>query len=646
MPTAARFTGKTLLSQSLITGIALSPDGVMLVYSRKTIEKGKYRSRLWRTAVDGGRAEQLTHADALEGSPKISPDGRSLLFVSNRQDEKIAQVWVMPLGGGEPRMIPGFPDGATFADWSPDGKRLMVLAPGGTQRFIVGKKDDPTARVVNDVFWRLDGVGILDQVDAVWVAEANASGKPKRLTSPDILATQAVWSPDGRRVGYLSDRSPGRTTLPMEQAWSVSAMGGAPRKLVNFDGLVVSIAWGAGGVAFAAYPPGLPTWQNVELRIADGSSTRRLGADLDRPVGTYGFSEIVGPGYESPVVWLDRDHLATVVTDEGIAAPWRFGTDGSAKRLVDTPVACVALAAAAGRLITIASENGQAAEAYEVDGGRLRRITRNNARWFAPYHRPSEPVNVPATRAKPAVHGWLLRARGSRGVRPLVFQIHGGPYSAVGPAPRMDDIALADAGFHVMRLNARGSVSYGEEHARALQGVWGDPDSKDLFHAIDWAVREGVADRERIGLLGLSYGGFMVHWLLANFPGNFKAGVSENPVTDMVADLGASDFAAYLDGGIGLGPFPEKTEEWHARSSIYRIHRNEAPLLLLQADGDLRCPPVHSEIPYSILKMRGRTVEMVRYPGESHVMLMTGRPDRRVDRIDRIVDWFQRYLRD
>ena len=645
MVAAPRFTAKTLLSQSLITGIDLSHDGVTLVYSRKTIERGKYRSRLWRVQVDGGRAEQLTYADAMEGGPRISPDGRSLLFVSNRKDEKTAQLWIMLLNGGEPRMIPGFPDGVSAAEWSPDGKRLLVLAPGGVQRYIVGKKDDPTARVVNDAFWRLDGAGVLDEVDVVWVTNSNGIGKPKRLTEPDIPVLQAVWSPDGRRIAFTADRSPERTTLPLERAWSIPAGGGKPRPLVDFDGTVVSIAWGDGGVALAAFPPGMPTWQNVQLRVANGRETRQLGAELDRPVMAFGLSELVGGGIESPIVWLDRDNLAGVVTDRGVSAPWRFGRDGSVERLIDGPVTCVALASGDGRLVTIASVDGAAAEAYEVDAGGLRQITRNNARWFASFHRPSKAVRVPPSAGKPAIHGWLLRARGSRGARPLIFQIHGGPYLAVGPTPGMDEIALADAGFHVIRLNPRGSVSYGEEHARALHGVWGDPDSEDLLRTIDWAVRTGLTDRDRVGLCGLSYGGYMVHWLLANFPGKFKAAVSENPVTDIVADLGAGDFPAFLDEGIGLGPFPEQADNWHTRSSIYRIHRNHAPLLLLQSDGDLRCPPIHSEIPFSILKMRGRTVEMVRYPEESHLLLVNGRPDRRVDRIDRIVAWFEQYLR-
>ena len=165
-------------------------------------------------------------------------------------------------------MITGFPDGVSAAEWSPDGKRL-VLAPGGVQRYIVGKKDDPTARVVNDVFWRLDGAGVLDQVDVVRVANANGTGKPKRLRSPTSQCFKRSGHPTGRRIAFTADRSPERTTLPLERAWSIPAGGGKPRPLVDFDGTVVSIAWGDGGVALAAFPPGMPTWQNVQLRVAN-----------------------------------------------------------------------------------------------------------------------------------------------------------------------------------------------------------------------------------------------------------------------------------------------------------------------------------------------------------------------------------------
>jgi dipeptidyl aminopeptidase/acylaminoacyl peptidase len=221
---------------------------------------------------------------------------------------------------------------------------------------------------------------------------------------------------------------------------------------------------------------------------------------------------------------------------------------------------------------------------------------------------------------------------------------HGGPFDAFGPVSRFEDLALAARGYHVLRPNPRGSVSYGEDFARALHGVWGQPDSVDILALIDRLIRDGLVDRDRIGVRGLSYGGFMTHWLLANHPGRFKAGVSENPFTTVMADYGAGDSADDIVEGMGLPPWPEGTDAWHATSPVFRIARSRAPLLLLVAESDLRCPPIHSEIAFTALRYAGVTAEMVRYPGEYHVMYVNGRPDRRIDRLERIIDWFGRYL--
>lgn len=137
----------------------------------------------------------------------------------------------------------------------------------------------------------------------------------------------------------------------------------------------------------------------------------------------------------------------------------------------------------------------------------------------------------------------------------------------------------------------------------------------------------------------------MVHWLLGHFPGRFAAGVSENPVTDLVSEFGNSDFGTDIGKSATGKVLPSDSfDDWLERSPYTKIHLNEAPLLLLQCEDDLRCPPVNSEIPFAILKTLGREVEMVRYPDESHVMLILGRPDRRVDRLERIVGWFQEHL--
>jgi dipeptidyl aminopeptidase/acylaminoacyl peptidase len=205
--------------------------------------------------------------------------------------------------------------------------------------------------------------------------------------------------------------------------------------------------------------------------------------------------------------------------------------------------------------------------------------------------------------------------------------------------------ALAGAGFHVLWSNPRGSTGYGQAYARSIEGQWGGKDASDVLRVAEWAVEQGLTDSDQIGVMGLSYGGFMTSWLLGRHPGVFRAAVSENPVTDMLAEYASADFGMTIGrGAVGADQPWGHLQDFLDKSPYTEIHRNESPLLLLHAEQDLRCPPAHSEMVFTILRSLGREVEMVRYPNESHLMLMMGRPDRRVDRLERIVGWFQEHL--
>jgi dipeptidyl aminopeptidase/acylaminoacyl peptidase len=162
---------------------------------------------------------------------------------------------------------------------------------------------------------------------------------------------------------------------------------------------------------------------------------------------------------------------------------------------------------------------------------------------------------------------------------------------------------------------------------------------------VEWAIETGLADPDRIGVIGLSGGGYMTNWLLGHHPGRFRAGVSENPVSNWVSWYGGSDLTGLTDERfVGIGQLPEDVEAFLAASPFMAIHHNTAPLLLLQSENDLRCPPEQSETVYAILRSRGVPTQLVRYPGESHFLAGIGRPDRRVDRLERIVNWFRAHL--
>jgi dipeptidyl aminopeptidase/acylaminoacyl peptidase len=208
-------------------------------------------------------------------------------------------------------------------------------------------------------------------------------------------------------------------------------------------------------------------------------------------------------------------------------------------------------------------------------------------------------------------------------------------------------LLLVAAGYRVVLPNIRGSATYGRDWIRPQLGDWGGVDAADVNAAVDHVIDLGLADPDRLGVMGLSYGGFMVNWLVGTTD-RFRAAVSENGVTNQVSDWANSDSGPEYDRASLLGdPFsPEGVEKLWRQSPLRNVAAIRTPLLMLQAEADLRCPPYDNEQLFIALRHLRRTVEFVLYPEESHVYGSAGRPDRRVDRNERIIAWFDRFLRD
>jgi dipeptidyl aminopeptidase/acylaminoacyl peptidase len=229
---------------------------------------------------------------------------------------------------------------------------------------------------------------------------------------------------------------------------------------------------------------------------------------------------------------------------------------------------------------------------------------------------------------------------------PTVVDIHGGPLGAWAPSPHLEVIFLVAHGYRVVLPNIRGSATYGREWIRAQLGDWGGVDAADVHAAIDHVVAAGLSDPDRLGVMGLSYGGFMVNWLVGT-TNRFTAAVSENGVTNQIATWANSDSGPEYNRAALLGDplTKEGIDRLWRQSPLRNVASVRTPLLLLQAEADRRCPASDSEQFFIALRHLGRTVEYVLYPEESHVYAAAGRPDRRIDRMRRILDWFDRYLR-
>lgn len=639
------FKPEDVLEQVVISTLAVSPDGESVVYVKRTVEDGKYARRLWRTTFDRtARPEQLTGAKASDTRPRFSPDGKRIVFISDRSGKP--QAYVMSTTGGEPAQVTDLAGGVGAAEWSPDGSKLALIAGSGVKRFIVGKDDDPTARRILDYTWRLDGAGVRDEHSSLWIADVDGP-KPIRITDSDYSVDGIAWSPDGQQVAFIADRSPSRGLEEIGSVWTVGVDGGEPIEVARLDGGVMNLCWAPSEhIAFIGNSHGgSPSWALMELHVVDGATTKRLAADRDLDVqitsyGDYQDAENMGP---SPVVWEDQDSIVALVSRRGCSHPYRFGLDGKVEALAEPDAVCSAVATGGGRVAVVASA-GEPQDVYAVENGKMRKLGDDGSRWYGPFARTTEHLRIKHKEGH-EIEAWLLPAKGERTKAPLVVDVHGGPYSSFGPTPWLEMNALADAGIHVIFSNPRGSTSYGEEYAKALEGLWGDPDGEDLLAIIEWAVAEGLTDGTDLGIMGLSYGGFMTNWMIANNPRLFKAAVSENPVTDLLGEWATSDFGRYIGRRAIKTQSPwEDVDKFVTRSPFYKMHQNQAALLLLQAENDMRCPPGNSEMVFHILRTLGREVEMIRYPGETHVMLAIGRPDRRVDRLQRIVDWFTKHL--
>jgi dipeptidyl aminopeptidase/acylaminoacyl peptidase len=198
------FQPEDVLRQAQIQDAALSPDGSVLVYSRRVIADNAYRTHLWIVPWSGGDARQLTHAAVNDTRPVFSPDGRLLAFISDRGGRD--QPWILPLDGGEPRLAADIAGDARSVHWSPDGGRLLITAPSDVERLAVGDPKDPIARVIDDFAWRLDKTGLRNQLVSAWVAPVD--GEPRRLTDPAWEVLDARWLPDDRHIAVVADAEP------------------------------------------------------------------------------------------------------------------------------------------------------------------------------------------------------------------------------------------------------------------------------------------------------------------------------------------------------------------------------------------------------------------------------------------------------
>lgn len=679
----------------VVEELDVTADGTTAVVARRTIRRDRYETHLWAVDLAGrARPRRLTTGAVRDGSPCIAPDGRSVAFVRGdaADDDAPNRLCVLNLRTGGVRTVADARPGIGSigeAVWSPDGSRLAFTAEVDPLRFVAGdrpvvgskasrapKLPAPTARRVARADWRWDGVGHRDRWQHLFVVTPGDA--PRQVTRGDWGASGITWHPDGRTVAFVANLRADADLEPFTSIWAVDVDAG-PRSKRSQPRCVLDAP---GGAARPAYSPDgrwlaavgvLDEWPiddvspGLLLGPADGSRPPwTLGAELDRPFGNWADTDLNGwmvSGRYGPA-WIDATTIAGVVTDRGRSLPERWVIDGRTGALVDGPTAMhwadvtthvIAVAPASANpshVVALGTVDGRAMEVLTIDvsAPQRERVVRTRSTFGSAWQRRF--VQPEMTRLDAPGHGgpietWVASPPGAGDAAlPTIVDVHGGPLGCWAPAPHNEVTILVGAGYRVVLPNIRGSAGYGRDWIRPQLGDWGGVDADDVHAALDHVVALGWADPGRLGALGLSYGGFMVNWLVGTSD-RFGAAVSENGVTNQVGCWANSDSGPeYCRAAMMGDPFtPEGIELLWRQSPLRHVANVHTPLLMLQAEADLRCPPQDNEQFFVALRHLRREVEYVLYPDESHVYASSGRPDRRIDRMDRVLAWFDTHLR-
>ncbi|MGQ0608592.1 MAG: S9 family peptidase [Chloroflexota bacterium] len=648
-------------AQIALESFRLSPDGGSAVFTLRRVVRGAYESHLWLRPFRGGRARQLTRGRVRDGSPAVSPDGSRIAFVRSPvgRDDAVAQAWILPLDGGEPWQLTTLKHGVSSVHWSPDGARLALVAQAGDLRFVIGpdgpKGRTPVARRLTRLDFRDDESGHVVRRTHLWLMAAREGARPRQLTTGDFDVLHPAWSPDGRRIAFSADRGPDATIHPRLQLWTVGTDAARPRirELVSLGGDADRPAFSPDGrhLAFIGTdvndpPDDVPP--AVWVMELPSGLPRSLTGSLDRPAGEWAWCDLLMSEEAPGPVWLSDDSVGVIIGDRGRNIPYRVDLEGVAAPMVDSTerIASSGIEAAGGRVAVGAAIDGRAAEVYAVENGAMRAITREGSSWQRRFPRV-ELSELELDGPAGPIHAWLASPTGAgRRKLPTILHVHGGPTGAWGPGGTLDAMALCASGYRVLMPNIRGSTTFGGPWVRALSARWGTVDAEDALASVDAAVERGLADGQRLGLMGLSYGGFLTQWLIG-VTDRFAAASSENGVTNQVSTWANSYFGVHYNRRAGLGdPLTDAGMRALWRSSPLRnAARITTPLLQLQSEEDRICPAADNEQLFTALKVLDREVELILYPDEHHDMKSSGRPDRRIDRMERILAWFDRYVR-
>ena len=630
------------LRYARIGSARLSPSSKLAVcdLTRHDLENELTTTSLWRIDLASGEARQLTQDSSSNTSPSWSPDGAQIAFLSDRYGVK--QVFLLPIDGGEAQQFTDLKQGVDGPPvWSADGEMIAFTATTDTE------PRDPTAPYrVTRFIYRFDGVGYLDDAVQNIFVQSIHGGDARQLTDDAHMDRTLRWSPDGREILYLASFDPDRSDLFSAKLRVVNLQGDVEEILGLDWGFIKNAGWLPDGksIMVVASRSDQPMATKDDLWIVNRDSGQAVNrtADLSSGIEVQWF-----PVFRAANIQTAESAALVNLVERGRKGVYSVALSGEPRwqQLLGGNRTIALQDADAAHMLFLSGdlENPGDLCIAELDGTNERQVTRFNDELLAELDFPTVEELHSKTQDGTQIHGWLLLPNQGEPPYPTILYIHGGPHGWYGYQYGSDFQMLAGAGYAVLFVNPRGSTGYGDAFATALSGHWGVLDHKDLLDGVDYAIEAGFADPDRLGICGLSYGGYLTCYTIGQ-TNRFKAAVAENPITDLVSRYGTADMGPW--GSLSeLGGKPHEIPDVYRRGSPITYARNcTTPTLLIQCEEDYRCPAGQAEQFYGHLKANGCIVEMLRIPGVSHVASISGPIRVQKAQNEALLDWMQRHV--
>ena len=627
-----------------------SPDAKWIAYTLSTVDVvgDKRDTDVWMASVDGKENLRVTTSTEAESSPKWSPDGKYLSFLSSRTGKaKGSQVWVIDRRGGEAQQFTEMKGRLSYYEWSPDATKLALVIREEDDDKKDEKKPEGTAPaekpkpiVIDRYAFKRDGTGYISGAkrNRIYLYDI-ATRKSELVTTENFDETAPVWSPDGQLLAFTSNRAADGDRVPNNDVWVVEAKAGSvARKLTVFTGSDTQPVWSPDGKMIAyltgsEHKMGEYNMNRLAIVPVDGGAPVILTAKLDRGVTGHQFT-------------ADGKQLEFLVSDDMSLYPARVSLTGAGavERMVGGKLAMTSIDRAGTCVAALVSNDLMPAELHVLEGSTLKKLTAHNEEVLKGLQLVTpEEVSFKGSDGSEA-HGLLFKpVNYVAGTKvPFLLRIHGGPNGQDQHAFRMEEQLFAAAGYGILNVNYRGSSGRGQQYTVSIASDWGHKEVIDLHAGIDHVVKMGLADPDKLGVGGWSYGGILTNYLIASDT-RFKAAISGAGVAFPLAFYGHDQYIRQYDHEIGP-PWEKKGLEPWLKISYPFLHadRIKTPTMFLGGDKDFNVPLLGSEQMYQALRNVGTESQLIIYPGENHGI---ARPSFQRDRMQRYLDWYAKFLK-